>query len=55
METLCYYQKTGMKDQELTELATENKESKIQVFGVVDLENQFTFALKVSPKGVNLW
>lgn len=44
----CYYQKTGVKEQELTELAKENKESKIRVFGVVDLDYQFTFALKVT-------
>lgn len=36
-----------MNELELTALKSENKESKIEVFGVVDLDSQFTFALKV--------
>ena len=40
-------QKSGEKEQELTSLGCENKGSKIQVFAVVDLEYQFTFAFKV--------
>ena len=37
-----------MNEQEFTGLRSENKGSKIELFGVVDLDSQHTFALKVS-------
>ena len=40
-------QKSGVNEQELTDLRSENRGSKIEVFGVVDLDSQYTFALKV--------
>jgi hypothetical protein len=40
-------QKSGVNEQELTGLRSENEGSTIKVFGVVDLDSQYTFALKV--------
>ena len=37
-----------MNEQEFTGLRSENQGSKIELFGVVDLDSQHTYALKVS-------
>lgn len=48
-ETAAYKaKKSGVKEQELTSFRKESKGSKIELFAIVDLDNQHTFALKVA-------
>ena len=42
-----YIKKSGVKERELTSFRKESKGSKIELFAIVDLDNQHTFALKV--------
>ena len=42
-----------MKEQELKSFYKESKGSKIEAFAIVDLDNQFTFALKVGSDDID--
>ena len=43
-----------MKEQELKSFYKENTGSKIEAFAIVDLDNQFTFALKVGSDDIDI-